>query len=87
MLKLFKIKISISFTILFHETLRSYNNLFSLSAGVSKGHKHPLILTKRKLNKKVPKIYTSHGSQCDSTCTLMWQRFLSHELSCESYAH
>jgi hypothetical protein len=29
------------------------------------------ILTKRKVNKKFPKVYTSHGSPCNSTCTLM----------------
>ncbi len=38
--KPFKIKILIPFTILFHQTLHSYNNLFLSSEGVSKGHKH-----------------------------------------------
>jgi hypothetical protein len=37
-----KTKISIPFTILFHEILHSYN-LFLSSEGVFKGHKHPLI--------------------------------------------
>jgi hypothetical protein len=42
-LKPFKTKISILLTIIFYEILYSYNNLFLLSEGVSKGHKHPLI--------------------------------------------
>jgi hypothetical protein len=71
MSKLFKTKISISFTILFHVTLHSNNNLFSLSASIFKGHKHPLPLTKMKPNKKILNVYTSHGSEYDSTCTLM----------------
>ncbi len=41
--KLFKIKISIPFTILFHKTLHSYNNLFLSSENVFKGLKHSLI--------------------------------------------
>jgi hypothetical protein len=40
MSKKFKTKISIPFTILFYEILRSYNNLFSSSEGISKDHKH-----------------------------------------------
>jgi hypothetical protein len=42
-LKPFKIETSIPFTILFYQTLHSYNSLFLSSEGVSKGHKHPLI--------------------------------------------
>ncbi len=38
-----KTKISIPFTILFHETLHLYNNLFLSNEGVSKCHKHSLI--------------------------------------------
>jgi hypothetical protein len=82
MQKIFENKISIIFTILFHKTLHSYNNLFSSSKSVFKAHKHSFILiTKMKLNKKFPNVYISYGSQCDSTCTLMWQFFL-YELSC-----
>jgi len=43
LMKPFKTKISIPFTILFHKILHSYQNLFISSEGVSKGHKHPLI--------------------------------------------
>jgi hypothetical protein len=42
-LKLFETKISIPFTILFHETLHSYKKLFLSSESVFKGHKHSLI--------------------------------------------
>ncbi len=38
-----KTKISIPFTIIFHETLHSYKNFFSSSENVSKGHKHSFI--------------------------------------------
>jgi hypothetical protein len=38
-----KTKISIPFTILFYETLHSYNNLFLSNESVSKGHKHTFI--------------------------------------------
>jgi len=41
--KPFKTKILIHFTIIFHETLYSYKNLFLSSEDVFKGHKHPLI--------------------------------------------
>ncbi len=39
----FKTKISMPFIISLHETLHSYNNLFPLSEGVFKGHKHSFI--------------------------------------------
>ncbi len=85
MQKIFENKISIIFTILFHKTLHSYNNLFSWSEGVFKGHKHSFILvTKMKLNKKFPNVYISHGFQCDSTCTLMWQKLFISIIMCES---
>jgi hypothetical protein len=42
-LKRFKIKISILFSIIFHKILYSYNNLFSSSESVSKGLKQPFI--------------------------------------------
>jgi hypothetical protein len=42
-MKPFKIQILIPFTILFHEILHLYNNLFISSEGVSKGHKYPFI--------------------------------------------
>jgi hypothetical protein len=65
--------------------LHSYNNLFSWSEGVFKGHKHSFILvTKMKLNKKFPNVYISHGFQCDSTCTLMWQKLFISIIMCES---
>jgi len=41
--KPFKIKILIHFTIIFHETLYSYKNVFLSNEDVFKGHKHPLI--------------------------------------------
>ncbi len=47
-----KIKISILFTILFHETLHLYNNLFLFTEGVFKGPIHPLIYTKQKETKQ-----------------------------------
>jgi hypothetical protein len=76
-----KSKISIPCTIIFHEILHSYNNLVSSNDCVSKSHKIPIyVLTKLKLNKKNPKVDTSHNSPCDSTCALMCQNF-PHKLS------
>jgi len=43
MLKRFKIKISIPFTIIFHKILYSYNNLFSSSESVSKSLKQSVV--------------------------------------------
>ncbi len=42
MLKPFKTKFSIPFTILFYEILHSYNNLILSSGSVFQGHKHHL---------------------------------------------
>jgi hypothetical protein len=39
---------------------------------------HLYILTKRKLNKKFSKVYTSHGSPCDFTCIIKCKDF-SHD--------
>ncbi len=43
MSKLLEAKISIPFTIIFHKTLYSYNNLFSSSEDVFKNHKQSFI--------------------------------------------
>jgi len=51
--KPFTIKISIPFTILFHEILHSYNNLFLSSENVSKDHKHSLIYYKKKTKQEI----------------------------------
>jgi hypothetical protein len=84
MQKKFENKISIIFTILFDKTLHSYNNLFSWSEGVFKGHKHSFILViKMKLKKKFLNVYISHGFQCDSTCILMWQKLFISIIMCE----
>ncbi len=45
--KLLKIKFSISFTSLSHETFHSYNKFFSSHEVVSKSPKHPLIYQPR----------------------------------------
>ncbi len=52
MLEPFKIKILIPFTIIFHETLHSYNNLCPSNEGVSKGCKHSLIYTNQRETKQ-----------------------------------
>ncbi len=68
--KLFKTKISIPFTILFHKTLHIIEQLvFFKSRCFQRLQTFTYVLTKRKLNKKFPKVYISHGSQCDSTST------------------
>ncbi len=36
---------------------------------------HIYILTKKKLNKKFLKVYTSHGFQCDFTCIIKCKNF------------
>jgi hypothetical protein len=61
-----KFKFSIPFTTLFYQTFHSSNKLFSSNEGVSKGPKHPIIYRIKNL-----KSYTSHGSPCNSTCTLI----------------
>jgi hypothetical protein len=77
----------IPFTILFHETLHSYNNLFLSKWKCFQRSQTPTyILTKRKLNKKCPKVYTLHGSPFDFTCIIKCKDFSHdfHKLSCES---
>jgi hypothetical protein len=84
--KNFKTKIFIRFTILFHKTSHSYNFFLSSEGVFQRSQTLTYILTKRKLNKKFFKVYTSHG--------LIWfhmhnkmQRFFtwfSHKLICEN---
>jgi hypothetical protein len=47
--KIFQNKIINAFTILFHKTLYSYNNLFVSSESVSKSHKHSFIYLPKKI--------------------------------------
>jgi hypothetical protein len=60
-------------------------NLFLSNEGVPKSHKHTIyILTKRKLNKKFPNVYTSHDAPYDFTCIIKCKDF-SHDFHINYY--
>jgi len=84
--KLFKTKISILFTILFHKTSHSYNFFLPREGVFQMSQTFTYILNKRKLNKKISKVYTSHGPIWFHMHNKM-QRFFtwfSHKLICEN---
>jgi hypothetical protein len=88
--KPFKTKIFIPFTILFNKTSHSNNNLFlSRWKRFQRSQTLTYILTKRKLNKKFLKVYTSNGPPCDLTCIIKCKHFhmtftwLSYKLICK----
>jgi hypothetical protein len=85
--KPFKTKNSTPFTILFHKISHSYNNFFLSKWRCFQRSQTPTyILTKKKLNKKFPKVYTSHAPSMWFHMHNKMQRlftWFSHKLICE----